>query len=267
MTRTQSLWQRIERRARRSVVRLQGQQVLTILGMHRSGTSSLAGSLEQAGLYLGGRDVAGRGQWNAKGNRESKVLMRLHEDVLNANSGAWDRPPAHIVWSTEHKRRRDQFIRSRATQRYWGFKDPRSILLIEGWLEAIPEMGMVATIRDPVAVAQSLKRRAGKRRAGNNTLDVWLRLWLEYNERLLELQQAHGFPVIDFDLPADGYQQRLGQLIEQLGLRATPSGEHFFESSLRSSERVDVELPAAVADVYARLTAVAAAQASDVVNP
>jgi hypothetical protein len=232
--------------------------------MHRSGTSSLAGSLEQAGLYLGDRDVAGRGQWNAKGNRESKVLMRLHEDVLNANGGAWDRLPGHVEWSDAHKRTRDQFIRSRATQRYWGFKDPRSILLIEGWLEAIPDMHMVATIRDPIAVARSLQRRAGKRRVDHNTMDMWLRLWLDYDSRLLELQQVHGFPVIDFDLPADRYQARVDGLIRQLDLHEPANGERFFESSLRNSERAELELPPAITDVYAQLAAIAAAQAEAV---
>lgn len=41
-----------------------------ILGMHRSGTSCLAGSLQEAGLYLG--EVNTAAPHNAKGNRESR---------------------------------------------------------------------------------------------------------------------------------------------------------------------------------------------------
>jgi hypothetical protein len=250
---------RLERRARRGLVRLKGQQVVAILGMHRSGTSSLAGSLEQAGLYLGAGDVAGKGRWNAKGNRESKVLMRLHERLLEANGGSWQRPPARVRWGAEQREARDRFIRSRATRQRWGFKDPRTILVIDGWLEAIPDLVMVATIRHPVAVARSLQKRAA---AGS--LDEWLGLWLDYDERLLRLYQARPFPIIDFDLPAERYQRRLDSVIGELGLRQPTQAEPFFESSLRSGgqpELEPLELPAQVAAVYQQLSAIAAQQA------
>jgi hypothetical protein len=247
---------RLERRARRGLVRLRGQQVVAILGMHRSGTSSLAGSLEQAGLYLGGKDVAGKGEWNAKGNRESKVLMRLHERLLEANGGSWQQPPAQVRWDAEQRGARDRFIRSRATRRRWGFKDPRTILVIDGWLEAIPDLVMVATIRHPVAVARSLQKRAA-----GGTLDDWLRLWLDYDERLLRLYQARPFPIIDFDLPAERYQRRLGAVIAELGLRQPTQAQPFFEPSLRSDGQPGLELPAPVTAVYQQLCAIAAEQA------
>ena len=41
---------------------------VVILGMHRSGTSCLTGSLQDKGLYLG--QVSQRGTFNKKGNRE-----------------------------------------------------------------------------------------------------------------------------------------------------------------------------------------------------
>jgi len=44
---------------------------ILILGMHRSGTSCLAGCLEEAGLYLG--DVNLKAGFNKKGNRENRM--------------------------------------------------------------------------------------------------------------------------------------------------------------------------------------------------
>ena len=105
-------------------------RVIAILGMHRAGTSSLAGSLEAAGLFLG--DVHGRGQWNQKGNRESRFLMKLHEDVLKANGGNWHRPPASVTWLPEHEARRDRYIRQRLGRPAWGFKDPRTTFTLVG---------------------------------------------------------------------------------------------------------------------------------------
>ena len=67
-----------------------GQSIL-ILGMHRSGTSCLAGSLQEAGLYLG--EVNTTAPHNAKGNRESRTIVALHDGLLQANGGAWDAPP------------------------------------------------------------------------------------------------------------------------------------------------------------------------------
>ena len=251
---------RLGRRARRTIVRLRGQRVLAILGMHRSGTSSLAGSLEAAGLYLGEDDVDRASQWNAKGYRESRVLNRLHEQLLVANGGSWEDPPEVVSWSEDHRRRRDGFIRSRATKRYWGFKDPRTILLIDGWLEALPEMGIVATLRDPTTVARSLQRRQQ-----TATAEEWLDLWLVYNRRLWVLHSQRGFPIIDFDLPPAAYQQRLTTLIGELGLRPAVPGESFFEPPLRdhqSSPRL--ALPTEVEELHEELKRIAAEQAAPV---
>jgi hypothetical protein len=245
---------RLVRRARRSLAPGESSRVVSILGMHRSGTSSLAGSLEEAGLFLG--QVGEGGRWNRKGNRESKVLMQLHEDVLKANGGAWHKPPQHVAWGDEHKHRRDRFIERRAARPIWGFKDPRAILVIDGWLDAIPALEMVATVRHPMAVARSLQRRSGSR-----SIDQWLELWLAYNERLLRLHETHGFPILDFDLPAEQYQAQVAELIAQLGLRTSVPDE-FFEDSLRNQPPFEAELPPSVEQVYRELTTIAAARSA-----
>jgi hypothetical protein len=242
---------RAPRRVRVAQARRQDQRVIAILGMHRAGTSSLAGSLEAAGLFLG--DVHGRGHWNPKGNRESKVLMRLHEDVLKANGGAWHKPPERVTWSAEHRARRDRYIRRRGERPLWGFKDPRTLLVIDGWLEAIPDLEMVATVRHPMAVARSLQRRSG-----SGSFEPWLDLWLAYSRRLLVLHEQRGFPIIDFDLPADAYQARLSEIVVLLGLQPLAGDTAFFEPSLRHVEPDPEPLPAEVDRVYLALRAAAA---------
>jgi len=247
---------RASRRARRFVLSRRPQRVIAILGMHRAGTSSLAGSLEAAGLFLG--DVRGRSQWNEKGNRESRYLMKLHEDVLKANGGAWHEPPAQVVWSSEHRARRDRYIRERLGRSVWGFKDPRTLLVMDGWIEAVPDLEMVATVRHPLSVARSLQRRSG-----SESVEPWLDLWLAYSRPLLELVEARGFPIIDFDLPADAYQARLAAVIEELKLPGPERDEAFFEPSLRRTPAADEPLPDEVVRVYEALREIAAAQAAD----
>ncbi len=236
------------------------QRVVTVLGMHRSGTSSLVGSLEEAGLPLGEVRTVG-GDSNEKGHREPGELISLHDDVLITSGGAWHLPPATVTWTPSQRERRDAFIASRAEMPLWGWKEPRTLLVIDGWLEVLPDLGMVGTFRHPAVVARSLQRRHG-----NETADMWLEVWLAYNASLLRLAEDRGFPLIDFDLPAEAYQARLRAIIAELGLGTPGTDGEFFEASLRTSGKQappKMALPAEVGRTYARLVEMAASQAAD----
>jgi hypothetical protein len=102
------------------------QRVIAILGMHRSGTSCLIGSLQKAGLHLGKHNT-----WNdhnLRGNRENDDIIRLNEALLNDNGGSWKNPPANVVWSRKHYKRAREIIASYRDHDLWGFKDPRTLL-------------------------------------------------------------------------------------------------------------------------------------------
>ena len=229
-------------------------RVLAILGMHRSGTSSLAGSLEASGLDIGAVDTGN--QWNEKGNRESHVLMRIHDDVLINSGGSWSSVPEHITWTAATRKRLERFIESRSKVPLWGFKDPRTILVIEHWLEVLPDLEMVATFRHPAAVARSLARRHG-----SDSPERWLSVWLDYSKPLLELCESRYVPLIDFGQPIDQYQQRLKDLITELRLPAPEAGNAFFDGSLRTpGAPKEMELPAEVERTHQRLVEIAADQ-------
>ena len=237
----------------------QPQRVVAVLGMHRSGTSSLVGSLEAAGLPLGEVRTEG-GESNQKGHREPGELISLHEDVLITSGGAWHLPPPVVQWTPKQRKRRDEFIAARAGLPLWGWKEPRTLLVIDGWLESLPKLEMVGTFRHPAVVARSLQRRHG-----NQTPDMWLEVWLAYNASLLRLVEERGFSLIDFDLPAEDYQARLREIIGELDLGAPGPDSEFFEPSLRTSQKQappEMSLPPAVERTYARLVEVAASQAS-----
>jgi hypothetical protein len=234
-------------------------RVITVLGMHRSGTSSLVGSLEEAGLPLGDVRSVG-GDSNQKGHREPGELIKLHDDVLITSGGAWHLPPASVAWTPKQQKRRDEFMVTRAGMPLWGWKEPRTLLVIDGWLEVLPELGMVGTFRHPAVVARSLQRRHG-----NQTPAMWLDVWLAYNASLLRLAEDRAVPLIDFDLPAEQYQSRLRAIIDELDLQAPGPESEFFEASLRTSQQQappDLPIPAEVERVYERLVAIAASQAS-----
>ncbi|WP_146592014.1 sulfotransferase [Puniceibacterium confluentis] len=226
---------------------------IVILGMHRSGTSCLAGSLQEAGLNLGRVDLKRR--TNLKGNRENAQIMELNNAVLEANGAAWDSPPAApCLWSPEHAAQRDSLIAdhpaSRAWQRAWGFKDPRTLLVLEGWLEALPGARRVGTFRHPLRVARSLQERNGF------DIDRGLALWMDYNRRLLRATAGDEMPLICFDWPPEQYDAALRALVAQLGLRVPAAGFSFFETALRRNvDDLGADLPAGVQAVYQELLA------------
>lgn len=225
-------------------------QAVLILGMHRSGTSWLTGSLQQAGLYL-----AKHHSWNPhnrKGNRENPDVMALHEDILAANNGAWDVPPEMMVWNDQHKHIARQLIRENTQQQRWGFKDPRTLLMLEGWKYLLDDISYVGIFRHPVAVATSLFNRGGMQQ------QQAFALWEHYNTILLQQYQQAAFPVLCFDWSEQSLNNALFSVYDFLKLNQpsyTPENSIFFDADLRhNSANTEIELPQSVATLYQQLT-------------
>ena len=136
------------------------QRVICVLGMHRSGTSCLAGSLEQQGLFLG--EVNTSAPWNRRGNRERFDVMNLQRDILEASGGSWYEPPPVAEWSMEHYERARAILAQHAGAPVWGFKDPRTLLTLEGWERLVPDLDAVGIFRHPLRVARSLQSRKSR---------------------------------------------------------------------------------------------------------
>ena len=214
-------------------------RVICVLGMHRSGTSCLAGTLEQAGVFLG--EVATHNKFNVKGNRENPAIRAVNGQVLHDHGGDWNRPPAQpVIWQTTHREARDTIIRNYADQPVWGFKDPRALLTLEGWLEALPQLEFVGVVRHPLSVARSLRDRPR-----GPTLADGIQLWTIYNSRLLEFQERFGFPVVSFDTSAENLQANLAKIVDELKLPSPspPTSSPFFDPELKHQTPPDDEDP------------------------
>lgn len=222
-----------------------------ILGMHRSGTSCLAGSLQEAGLYLG--EVKTSSPHNKKGNRENKAAMRLHEDVLTANGGRWSRPPGTVQWTAEQLDRLEELIASYPDSGLWGIKDPRLLLVLDAWLKRLSSPQKVASIRNPVAVVRSLQSRHPK-----FTADAMFELYIAYNRLLLKHWKASPFPIVNFDCSAAEYAARIDDVAKGMGLPGIESqGLEFFDGSLRQDPVADVATPSPAAALYEELAEIA----------
>ena len=207
-----------------------GARAVIVLGMHRSGTSCLAGSLQQAGLHLG--EVQESNPHNRRGNREKLEIMRLNDAVLARSGGAWNQPPATLAWTPDDAAARDDIVASleRATDGAWGFKDPRTLLTLPFWRERLPAARLVGSFRHPAQVARSLHARSGF------APEAAFALWTAYNARLLREHARSPFPLVSFDRSPDEYRHRVEAIVAGLGLRGAPAGGSWFETALRSAD-------------------------------
>ncbi len=220
-------------------------RAIAVLGMHRSGTSALAGSLAEAGIYLG--NVLGQSiPHNRKGLQEPASVLYMQENLLQANGGSWDNPPARVEWGKLHTAVRDLFLESREGFEPWAFKDPRTLLTLEGWLEVRPGLALAGIFRDPLSVARSLERRNGF------SLMKGLSLWQLYNERLLHWAETRNCPLIGFSTRPGEMAARLQALIRALGLTPPPAPD-FFDPALPEGTDDTTALPVEIARLYSRL--------------
>lgn len=221
---------------------------VAVIGMHRSGTSCLAGCLENLGLNLG--EVNTQAPYNRRGNRENPRLWPVHDAVLARVGASWDRPPAEpVAWTAAEVADLKAVLADYAeVPRPWGFKDPRATVLLDGWFAVFPDLRLAASVRHPLAVAGSLNARNGF------DLDTALAIWNVYNRHVLFWRARMDFPVIDYDAP--DYEARVRGAAADLGLDAA-APMPFRTEELNHQGGQDAA-PASVSDLWKDLQAVAA---------
>ncbi|WP_411837998.1 sulfotransferase [Paracoccus sp. ME4] len=143
---------------------------LIVLGMHRSGTSALAGVLGQLGVTLPA-DLMDAAEMNAKGFFESNRITGLNERLLAKAGFTWwdprrfpaawfDGPDAEALLEEAVAALQDDY----GDAPLFVIKDPRICRLMPFWLRALERFGarvrIVHTHRGPWDVAASLTRWA-----------------------------------------------------------------------------------------------------------
>jgi hypothetical protein len=134
-----------------------------IAGMHRSGTSMVAGLLRRAGLYLGEEaDLLPPAEGNPDGYFENSKFVELNEELLARLGGTYFGPPALATgWAEAAAALRDKaedMLRGFAGHEPWGWKDPRNSLTLPFWTSLVGDLRTVICLRHPWDVADSLYR-------------------------------------------------------------------------------------------------------------
>lgn len=139
-----------------------------VLGMHRSGTSVMAGILDRLGLDGGPADTMFvADEFNNDGYWEQQPLVEMHDRMLQRLGGFASAPP---VWRPPEEQVRRLPDASRQIEELvenlfhgpWFVKDPRHCLLLPLWSSALGNDDLaVVVLRSPSAVVRSLQRRNG----------------------------------------------------------------------------------------------------------
>jgi hypothetical protein len=223
--------------------------LIVILGMHRSGTSCLAGMLQRAGMYLGKDLMDAAASSNPAGHAEAWEAVRINDRLLELSGGAWDRAPRRLAGDADTAARMAAFLAELRAEPVAGWKDPRTTLTFPLWRPHLADFRVAACLRHPLAAARSLRVRDGW------PLARGLRLWADYNERLLEYTaDLPGIYWFDFDLPPGELRASVRAFGRQVGL-AGDAGAGVFNRFLRHHQGAETLTDPAIRLLYDRLKA------------
>lgn len=146
-----------------------GKVAVIVLGMHRSGTSSLAGMLDGLGCR-GPATLMPASDANAAGYYESLPVFRLNDAILTALGSRWDdwrplRPDVHLSprLAEFHDKARVVIEAEYGDGSLIYLKDPRISMLLPFWRGVLEAAGYCCvhlhTHRSPSEIAKSLQRR------------------------------------------------------------------------------------------------------------
>ncbi len=237
--------------------------VIVVLGMHRSGTSALAGTFSQLGLNLGDELMPATVDANPKGYFEHVRIVQAHDRLLAAFGMDWADPrPLPESWmrhpATMQVRRELAALLSElvANGDTVVIKDPRLCRFVPLWQALFEELGIDAHFafiaRHPVEVAASLRRRDGMSEYRAGLLSLAYQLEAELATR------GANRVFMTYEALITDWRAQLGRCRHAFGDRVLPGGEGhaaavegFLDAQLRNHRAADVSaLDPVVVDAY-----------------
>ncbi len=167
--------------------------MLVVTGMHRSGTSLVANYLERCGLDMG-EELLPADVGNPLGYYEDVHIHDLHRELLwkAGVADAFTVTDADIPVPVDNmfRERAIQIARKREAKAQWGWKEPRTALFLDLWADVLPHPRFLFVFRQPLAVLDSLLRRAANESVTDHP-EVALVMWRIYNQEMLRFFEGH----------------------------------------------------------------------------
>lgn len=235
-----------------------GRVAYVVLGMHRSGTSSVAGTLALLGAAAP-RTLMRPAEDNPKGFWESEVVTAFNDRLLAADGSSWSdwrrfSPPSDPAWAEEAGRVLEaEFGDAGAIV----LKDPRICRFFPFWRRVLEGAGytplIVAPVRDPLEVAASLNARNGMDPA--RALRLWLRHVLDAEAASRGLSRH----VMGWDAFIGDWRGETARMAARLNRPLSPTTDQaeavdaFLTADLRRQTPGEGHSPALVARTHAAL--------------
>ena len=215
-----------------------------VVGMHRSGTSAVAGALEKCGVNFGSNLLPGKTGINPKGYWEDREVIELHNEFLERKGMRWDDVLFTREGENSDSKDLDEKFRSKLINilntRFqihpiWGVKDPRICIFIPAWLDVLravkTNIHIVLVVRQPYEVIASLRKRNGF------SYEKCAHLWLRYSLTAEKNTRSNKRTIVDYAKMLADPRRELERVITDLGLGkelSVPENiPNFLEPSLR----------------------------------
>lgn len=198
--------------------------IITVLGMHRSGTSFIAQVLAKCGVYLGPEEelFPPHSIDNSDGYWENTRFVEINEDILAHTGNSWRLPPESLSdnwfkdedYSVVRDRAKD-IIHLFEDHDAWGWKDPRTSITYDFWRDLLPDLKCIISVRNPLEVALSLGKGYEDR-----DLDIVsaLHLWVAYYEHILSHVDMHECVVTNYDVYLYDPVSEISRVLEGLAI-------------------------------------------------
>ena len=175
--------------------------IVIILGMHRSGTSTIAGILHLNNIVMG----TYQNFWprplsqNPKGFYENYDFRKINDKILNNmeyDVKSYKSKIPEIILNDKIKNKMKKLIKYYCSKyNYWGWKDPSTCLTVFEWYFIIKQLKLedrvriVFVSRKAISVARSLNKR------NNLSFPMGLSLWESYSNKALKFCEKIDVPV------------------------------------------------------------------------
>ena len=167
--------------------------IVALAGMHRSGTSMMARYLHHVGIHMGDEFYV-ETITNPYGHYEDLDFLNLQRNELAGAFGGQDYLVTEDFEPSEEFKREARALLEKKKEsnqgRPWGWKDPRTTLFLEQWRELEPELRVLAMVRNPRKVVDSLCARL-RGYFSVKKKELFLRTYTHYNAKILEFSKHH----------------------------------------------------------------------------
>ncbi|MGE5657097.1 MAG: glycosyltransferase [Actinomycetota bacterium] len=223
------------------------QSVFAIVGMHRSGTSLTASLLQKLGVDIGER-LVGPAYGNIKGHFENIDFVEFHKAVLRSQGiDELGCTLQEVSIEGEFVEQAKQIISQNQRNCLWGWKDPRTTLFLNFWINLLPTVNFICVYRSPWEVVDSLYRRATDGSLLNSP-EMAVKMWIHYNQEFLSFYQKFPERCLLTNVYAVGNKSQdfIEALNEKFQVELAAPPPDNFEESLLVSEIINTHRPSLI---------------------